>query len=316
MRAIQFDRFGGPEVLDLVERDDPAADGDRLLLDVTAAGVNFADIEQVSGEYAKPKALPHIPGSEVVGRTADGRRVAALTSGGGGYASRAAVHAHLAVDVPDGVDDGSALAVLVQGLTAWHMLASAARLAPAETVVVHAAAGGVGSLAVQLARGLGAGRVIAVASTQDKRRLAVELGADVAVSDEADDYPARIRAANDGLGADVILDANGGALQEIAAKALAPLGRLVSYGNASGEPRPLFNPDDLAENNAALIGFWIRPLLDLPGYLEEPLGRMFAMVGDQTLRPLVSSEYALDNARQAHQDMKDRRTTGKVWLRV
>jgi NADPH2:quinone reductase len=144
----------------------------------------------------------------------------------------------------------------------------------------------------------------------------VELGADVAVSDEADDYPARIRAANDGLGADVILDANGGALQEIAAKALAPLGRLVSYGNASGEPRPLFNPDDLAENNAALIGFWIRPLLDLPGYLEEPLGRMFAMVGDQTLRPLVSSEYALDNARQAHQDMKDRRTTGKVWLRV
>src|SRR5215467_10655525 len=109
MRAIQFDRFGGPEVLTLVERDDPIAD-DRVPLDVTAAGVNYADIEQASGGYARPKSLPHVPGSEVVGRTADGRRVAALTTGGGGYASRAAVEPQLLAEVPERVDDGSALA--------------------------------------------------------------------------------------------------------------------------------------------------------------------------------------------------------------
>lgn len=314
MRAIRFHELGGPEVLRLETVADPVPGPGRSLIDVTGAGVNYADLERVAGVYDTPKTLPHILGGEVVGRTADGRRVAALASGG--YATRAVAPAIHTAEVPDGVGDGQALAVLVQGLTAWHLLRGAARLVPGETVVVHAAAGGVGSLLVQLARHFGAGRVIAVASTAAKRDLALGLGADVAIDGDPHDYVERIRTATDGRGADLVLDANGGEILSRAAEALAQFGRVYSYGDAANQGRPHFDPELLAERNASVGGFWIKPVLHRPEFFAGPVAELFGLIGTGALRPLVGAAYPLAEAAAAHRDMRDRRTTGKVWLRV
>jgi NADPH2:quinone reductase len=234
---------------------------------------------------------------------------------GGGYAERALVPAAQAVDVPDEVGDGEALALLVQGLTAWHVLRNCARLREGESVAVNAAAGGVGSLAVQLAKHLGAGRVIAAASTIDKRDLALRLGADAAVDNAADGYAERIRAANGGRPVDVVLESTGGAAFTAAMDALAGFGRLVTYGNASREGRPLVDPATLAERNTAVVGFWLRPALALPGAYEGPLAQLLKLAATGRIHPLVGAEYPLAQARRAHEDLLARRTTGKVVLR-
>lgn len=316
MRAIRFHETGGPEVLSVDEVADPVPTGDQLLINVTASGVNYADIERIAGVYDPPKVLPHILGGEVVGHTDDGRRIAGLTRGGGGYATRAAVEAHHAVEVPDAIDDGQALAVLVQGLTAWHLLRSAARVTEGETVVVHAAAGGVGSLLVQLARHFGAGRVIAVASTPEKRELALKLGADVALDADPTTYVDRVRAATGGTGADVVLDANAGPILAAAVETLAPFGRVYSYGDAGNDGRGLFDPEKLAERNAAVGGFWIGPVLNRPEIFAGPVTDMFGLIASGALNPLVSARYPFDEVKRALTDMRERRTTGKVWLRI
>ena len=171
MRAIELQAFGGPEVMEVVDRPDPVPAANEVLIDVTAIGVNFADTHVTSNDYLAPQTLPLIPGGEVVGTLADGRRVLAAVSNGG-YAQRVAANAATVYDIPDGVSDEQALCLLVQGLTAWHTLATLGRLKPGETVVIHAAAGGVGTLAIQLAKMWG-GFVIAVASGEAKAELAL-----------------------------------------------------------------------------------------------------------------------------------------------
>ena len=194
MRAIQVKQFGGPEVLELVDLPAPTPQGSLQLLAVTAAGVNYADTHQAADDYLAPQTLPFVPGAEVVGVDADGRRVVALVPSGG-YAEQALAHPGTTFALPDEVDDTTALAFVLQGTTAWHLLRTSARMAPGETVVVHAGAGGVGCLAVQLARELGARRIIATASSPEKRDLARDLGADVALDPGAGhrrlDRPAR-----------------------------------------------------------------------------------------------------------------------------
>jgi len=315
VRAIECGRFGGPEVLNLVDAPEPVADGGQLLVEVCAAGVNFADTSRIAGTYRPVPELPFIPGTEVVGRTSDGRRVLAPIFAGGGFAERAAVRAADAVAVPDGVGDGEALALLVQGLTAWHVLTSSARMRPGDTVVVNAAAGGVGSLAVQLARHFGAGRIIATASTDARRDLALSLGADAAVSGDADGYAERILDANGGRPVDVVLDSIGGRVFGAGLDVLATFGRLVTFGNASREGRPLIDPGVLADRNTAVLGFWLRPALAVPGAYAEPLAEMFALIAAGALKPLADAAYPLEDARRAFQDLLARRTTGKITLR-
>jgi len=315
MRAIQVSRYGGPEVLVPTEVPAPVPAADQLLIEVGAAGVNYADTHRTDGSSPTITDLPFIPGSEVVGRTAGGRRVLAPTFGGGGYAELAVVAAAHAVDIPDRVGDGEALALLVQGLTAWHLLRNSARLSRGESVVVNAAAGGVGTLAVQLARYFGAGRVIAVASTEEKRKLAISLGADVAVDSDPDGYAARVVAANNDRPVDVVLESTGGATFNSALGALAGFGRLVTYGNAAREGRrPLLDPALLAEHNLTVAGFWLRPALKLPGGYREPLAELFDLVATGKLQPIIA-EYSLTKAREAHEDLLARRTTGKLVLR-
>ena len=172
MRAIQQEEFGGPEVLQLADVPRPAPQEGEVLVRVTRAGLNFADTHQRTNSYLARATLPLIPGAEVAGVREDtGERVVALC-GTGGYAEYATAPESLTFPIPDDLDDGTALAILLQGLTAWHLYRTSARIQPGETVVVHAAAGGVGSLAVQLGHPLGAGRVIATASTEEKRELA------------------------------------------------------------------------------------------------------------------------------------------------
>ena len=181
MRAIQITEFGGPEVLTVSDVPDPVAG--QVLITVDRAGINYADTHQVENSYLSKTELPLIPGGEVVGDTDDGRRVVALV-GSGGYAEKAVAQAPYAFDVPEGVSDGAALALVLQGTTA-HLLKTSTHLQPGESVLVHAGAGGVGSLAVQLAKQWGAGRVIATASTEEKRKQVLELGADAAIDGDA-----------------------------------------------------------------------------------------------------------------------------------
>jgi NADPH:quinone reductase len=314
MQAIHVTRFGGPEVLTVRELDAPVAGVGDLAVTVTAAGVNYADVSRVAGTYSPAVDLPFVPGTEVAGRTADGRRVVGLTFDGGGFAEQAAVPADAAVDLPDGVTDEQALALLVQGLTAWHLLRNSARLRGGESVVVNAAAGGVGSLAVQLAREFGAGRVIATASTSDKRRLALELGADVAVDSEPNGYAERVRQANDGQGVDIVLDANGGDAIAAGLDALAQFGRLVTYGDAGKQGRPPVDPSVLARRNLTVAGFWLRPALELPHGYREPLAELLNLTAKGALRPVTASRYPLAEASRAFADLVGRRTTGKVVL--
>ena len=233
VRAVQITRFGGPEVLELVELPDPVPEPGQSLFDVAAAGVNYADTHQTENSYLAPQQLPLVPGAEFVGTPAGGGpRVVGLLDGGG-YAQRVAAHPRLTWPVPDGVSDEQALAVVLQGATAWHLLRTSAHLAAGETVVVIAGAGGVGSLAVQLARRWGAGRVIATASSPVKRALAQELGADAGVDPAlAEDDPraltAALREANGGRPVDVVLEMTGGAVFDGSLAALAPFGRLVT----------------------------------------------------------------------------------------
>src|SRR4051794_3230863 len=198
MRAIQQTQFGGPEVLELVDLPVPEPGEREVLIRVSRAGMNFADTHQRSNDYLAAQQLPLVPGGEVAGvREDSGQRVVAL-SGTGGYAEYATAPEALTFPIPDGVDDGTALALLIQGLTAWHLYRTCGRVGPGESVVVVSGAGGVGSLAVQLGRPMQAARVIATASTQAKRDLCLELGADVAVDGDADGLKERLVEANGG----------------------------------------------------------------------------------------------------------------------
>ncbi|MGW9170947.1 quinone oxidoreductase family protein [Streptomyces decoyicus] len=319
MRAMQFERFGDPEVLAEAEVPDPVAGQGESLVEVEAAGVNFGDIKHMAGEhtdgpYAPKGPLPHIPGMEVVGRTTDGRRVLGYVQQGG-YAAKTVVADRDLVTMPPGVSAGAALALLVQGLTAWHVLRSVARVRPGESVVVHAAAGGTGSLAVQLAREFGAGRIIATASSDEKRAFALELGADAAIDGEAEGYKERVLDANQGRPVDIILDAIGGPVLDAAVDTLGYLGRLVTYGASSRKAASALAPERLAVESIGVAGFWLIPLIARNGLGGTALQELLDLTARGRLRPLVGAEYDLARARDAHEDLLGRRTKGKLVLR-
>jgi NADPH2:quinone reductase len=320
VRAIRIGEWGGPEVLELVE-DAPvpeAGDG-QVLIRVTRAGVNFADTHARENSYLARYELPMIPGAEVAGVVerdgggfTAGQRVVSLV-GTGGYAEYVAAPAATTLPIPEGVGDGVALALLLQGLTAWHLYRTSAKLAAGESVVVVAAAGGVGSLAVQLAKPMGAGRVIATASSEDKRALALELGADAAVDPGAEDLAAALMEANGGERVDVVLEMAGGRVFDEGMKALAPFGRMVTYGIASREPNQV-STGGLMRRSHAVVGFWLFHCLGRPAMFAEPLADLFARAARGELRVIEGEAYGLSEARRAHEDLQARRTSGKLVL--
>ena len=314
MRAIRITEFGGPEVMQLVDdQPEPTPGPGWSVLDVSAAGVNFADTHQVEDSYLAPSTLPLVPGAEAVGTLPDGRRVVALLAGGG-YAERAAVAPPMAFEVPDEVDDGQALALVLQGTTAWHLLRTSAHLAEGESVVVHAAAGGVGTLAIQLAKRWGAGTVVAVASSEDKRQLALDLGADTAVDAAETDLKGALREAAGGK-VDIVLEMVGGTTTDQSLAALAPFGRLVVFGMASREAPSLIDPRQLMGRSRGVIGFWLAHcMVDPARYLAAPMRELLALTAAGDLQPVVGGTYGLSDAVQAHVDLRARRTVGKLVL--
>ena len=282
--------FGGPEVL-APGRPAPAPSpaADEVLIRVSKAGLNFADTHQRTNSYLAPAQLPMVPGAEVAGVREDtGERVVALC-GTGGYAEYATAPQALTFAIPDGVDDTAALALTLQGLTAWHLFRTSAKLAAGESVVVHSAAGGVGSLAVQLARPLGAGRVIATASSQPKRELALELGADVAIDTAPEGLAERIEQANGDSKVDVVLEMAGGAVFEQSLAALAPFGRMVTYGIASREQNEV-RTGSLMRRSQAVVGFWLNHCLGRPEMVDAALADLFARVQHGELRAIAGAD--------------------------
>jgi NADPH2:quinone reductase len=313
VRAIQIKEFGGPEVLELADLPVPTPGEDEVLIKVSRAGLNYADTHQRTNSYLAPAELPLVPGTEVAGVREDtGERVVALC-GNGGYAEYATAPAALTFPIPDGVDDGTALALLLQGLTAYHLLRTSAKVASGESVVIHAAAGGVGSLAVQLAGPMGAGRVIATASTEDKRDLALELGADAAIDSGPEGMKERLEEANGGAKVDVVLEMAGGEVFEQSLAALAPFGRLVAYGIASQDQNEV-RTGELMRRSRGVVGFWLVHCMGRPEMVDEALADLFARVACEQLRAVVGETYPLGQAARAHTDMQERRTSGKVLL--
>jgi len=315
VRAIRITEFGGPEVLTLVDdQPEPEAGPGTQVLTISRAGINYADTHQVENSYLAPAELPMVPGAEAVGNTEDGRRVVALL-GGGGYAQKAVAADAFSFEVPDAVDDGQALALVLQGLTAWHLLRTSAKLIEGESVVVHAAAGGVGTLAVQLAKAYGAGRVIAVASSDEKRQLALDLGADVAVDAGVDDLKTALQDANDGRKVDVVLEMVGGRTTDQSLAALAPFGRLAFFGMASRTAPSKVDLGELMSRSRGVIGFWLAHCMADPArYLAQPMQELLDLTAAGTLRPVVGRTYGMSEVAQAHTDLRERRSVGKLLL--
>jgi NADPH2:quinone reductase len=313
VRAVRLTSYGGLDGLELADMPEPVPRHGQVLVDVARAGVNYADIGRRRGTF-DVVSLPRVLGAEVAGRRRDtGERVAALTLDGGGYAEVAAVDEALAFPIPDDVGDDEAVALLVQGLTAYHVVRSAGRLAEGESIVVHAAAGGVGSIAVQLARRWGAGRIIGAASTPEKQRLAEQHGAHVTIHDDPEFLRKRIVDANHHRKVDVVLETIGGEVFRESLHALAPFGRIVVFGAASGDHRDV-PPDELEQLNVSLAGFWLRPLTATPERLAAPLAELFGYVRDGALRPHIGRVYGLEEVRQAHAALEERRSVGKLLL--
>jgi len=311
MKAIQITAFGGPDSMHLVDLADPIPGPGQELIEITSIGINYADTHQTENSYLAPQKLPLVPGLEVVGM-ANGRRVLAPVEGGG-YAQKAVAHSAAMIEIPVGVSDEQALCMLVQGSTAWHILKTVGHLVPGESVVIHAAAGGVGTIAIQLAKMWGA-KVIAVASSESKRDLAKSLGADVVIDADQDKLLAAILEANNGKHVDLVLEMVGGKTFDASLEALAPFGRLVTFGMASRTaPTPL-HPGVLIGGTKTISGFWLAHCFGKKELLHDVVVDLFSLVIEGKLKPVIGATYGLSQATQAHQAMLARDTTGKITL--
>jgi NADPH:quinone reductase len=312
MKAIQISEFGGPEVMKLVELADPTPGPGEVLLDVTAIGINYADTHQTENSYLSQQTLPLIPGLEVVG-TFEGQRYLASASSGG-YAEKATAHKALLAPIPDSVSDEQAVCMLVQGTTAWHILKTMGHLSPGESVVIHAAAGGVGTLAIQLAKMWGA-RVIAVTSSPEKAALTKSLGADEVVDAGVADLGKALRTANGGKGVDIVLEMVGGNTFDESMKSLGDFGRMITYGMASRTAPTPIHPGALMHGSKTVSGFWLANCFGSKELLADVIAELFKLVAEGKLKPVIGGTYPLSEAATAHRAMLARETTGKIVLK-
>lgn len=326
MKAIQFTTYGGPEVLKMVELDKPNPEANEVIIKIEAIGVNYADTARREGQYVVPTPLPFVPGAEVAGIVDEvgsdvstvkaGDRVVTLLGSkkATGYAEYSIADERGLMPIPDGVSFEQAVALPLQGLSAYHILKTMGQLEEGDTVLVHAAAGGVGTIAVQLAKLMGAGKVIATASSKEKLELARELGADVLVNYTEDNWYEQVLEATNGRGVNVALEMAGGRVFIDTLKCLATFGRLVVYGVASGEQSP-FNPSSLMARNQSVIGFFLPQIMRKPRLLQSSMKELLDYVGSGQLKLQIGGTYALDEAAKVHQLMQGRQTTGKLILK-
>ena len=320
MKAIQVSKTGRPEALELVDLPIPHATGNGAVVKVAASGVNFIDVDLREGRYKAP--LPFVAGQEGSGTvTAIGADVKTVKVGDrvawsgvlGSYAEYVAAPAEALVPIPPGVQDRDAAASMLQGMTAHYLSHDAFVLKPGDTALVHAAAGGVGLLLVQMAHNIGA-RIIGTVSTEDKGKLALEAGADDVILYTRTDFEAETRRLTAGRGVDVVYDGVGAATFEKSMNVLRPRGMLVLYGASSG-PVPPVDPITLSQKGSIYMAR--TTLAHFTATREELLARsgaVFAMIAAGKLKERIGRVYKLEEAQQAHRDLEGRKTTGKLLL--
>jgi len=322
MKAIRVEEFGEPEVLQHVDAERPSPGEGEVLIEVKSAGVNYADTMRRRDQYVESQDLPFTPGSEIAGTVAEvgdgvedmsvSDRVVTLL-GTGGYAEYVVAPARNLIPIPDELDFDEAAAIPLQGLTAYHVLATSGQLKEGESVLVHAAAGGVGYLAVQMARLMGASPVIATASTQEKLDLAQNLGADVLINYTEEDWPEKVREATEDKGADVILEMVGGDFPQKNLKCLNAFGRMVVFGAASGDRGNLV-PSELMKKNHVVAGFYLPNIMSRPKLFAPSLEKILGWISSGDLKLTIGARYPLEQAQEAHDALEGRKTTGKIVL--
>lgn len=320
MRAIQVLKTGGPEALTLVDIPKPTPKPNEAVVKIAAVGVNFIDVYFREGRYPSP--LPFVDGQEAAGTVVEtGAEVKSLKAGDrvaytgvmGSYAEFAAAPADRLVKVPDGITDQQAAAIMLQGMTAHYLVYSTYPLKKGETTLIHAAAGGVGLLLVQMSKNIGA-RVIATAGSAEKAKLAREAGADEVILYNDQDFEEETRRIMGGKGVDVIYDGVGKSTFEKGLNLLRPRGYMVLFGGASG-PVPAFDPIKLSQKGSL---FLTRPSLlhyiASRAELEQRASDLFQTIAAGKLKLRIEHIYKLEEAQQAHRDLEGRKTTGKLLL--
>src|SRR6266571_2479908 len=323
MKAIRIHETGGPEVMQLEEVEVPTPQEGEVLVKVEAAGVNYADLAQRQGAYLTRTRTPMTLGAEFAGTVAalgpgvstlaEGTRVVAF--GVGGCAEYAVARANMAIPIPPNLDFVHAAALPVQGITAYQLLRESARIQPGESVLVHAAAGGVGTLAVQLAKLMGAGTVIGTASNTSKLDLVRRLGADIGINYTEANWVEQVKSATGGSGVDVILEMVGGQVAEQSLQCLAPFGRMVVYGAASGQVVQ-FSGLQLMYKNQAIIGYWLTAQMSRFDRIAVAVMELMQYIVNGKLEIIVGQTFPLAEAAEAHRAIAERKTTGKVVLLV
>lgn len=322
MKAIQFKEYGESDTLQIIEMDKQKPLEKEILIRVEAIGINFADILRRRGAYLQPTPLPFIPGYEVAGVVEEvgssssyqqGDRVVVLLLDGGAYSEYVTVREEFVTPIPDEITFEEAAATPLQGLTVYFMLKEMARIRDGETVLVHAAAGGVGTIAVQLAKLLGAGKVIATASTLEKLELARGLGADVLINYTEENWEDSVRDATDGKGADIILEMVGHDIFYQSLKCLAPFGRIIVFGRASRK-ETLFDPRKLMNRNQTVSGFFLGDWKDYQAN-SKAIRLLFDYIKAEQLKISIGGVYPLHEVGKVHDLIENRKTHGKIILK-
>ncbi len=328
MHAIQYEAFGGPEVLKYVDLPRPIPGEGEVLVEAAAIGVNFPDIRERLGVYNRAETrvggvtLPQIGGLQVVGRVVEigpnaapslkGRKVMALMKKGA-YAQLVVAKTSMLVVLEDGDDDAAMASLPCQGATAYLCLQASTTLRPGESLLVHGAAGGVGSLAVQIAKALGAGSVIGSASTEERRAFVRNLGADHAIAYDRSDWTQQVLDLTEGRGVDVVLESIGGEVFEQNFDALATFGRCVIFGSTQGPGAPVA-PRRLMTKSQALIGFYLPVFYQRPDLIRQALSFLADGVRTGAIKANVAKVLPLSQTAEAHRLLEAREAQGVIVL--
>jgi NADPH2:quinone reductase len=329
MKAVRFAEFGGAEVLKTAEVERPRAQGDEVLIQTIAAAISYVDVRTRQGAYNRAETrvggvkLPSIPGLQGVGRVVEvgpkadqslmGRKVVAAVKEGA-YAEYFVASSALCAVAPDDADDAVLAAIPMQGLTAYFMLTASTALKKGESILVHAAGSGVGSLAVQIAKIIGAGKIIATAATQQKRDYARRVGADVTVDYDSDGWTRKVMEATEGRGVDVLLESIGGDVFEQNFECLATFGRYIIFGSTRGVAKPV-EARRLMTKSQSLTGIYMPVFHSRPDLMKQGLRFLVDNVAKGALHLQIAEQLSLSDAAKAHQMLEDRKVIGAIVLR-
>lgn len=329
MKAIYFEKFGTRDVLQFGDRPEPTPQSNEMLIEVERSSVNFVDIRERQGTYNRPEThvggieLPHVSGLQAVGKVIAtgsesdevwiGKKVVAYTPNGGGYAEKVVADPRFCVEIPESANADLFAALPNQGLTAYLLLTASTQIQSGESVLVQGASGGVGSLAIQIAKILGAGKVLGTASTNEKLEFIRSLGADDAVDYTHDDWPKRVLESTGGLGVDVLLESIGGDIFEQNFECLAPFGRYIIFGSTRGPGQP-FAPRRLMQKSQTMTGLYLPVFLAKPELIHAGMEFLVNATLEEKLRPSIARVLPLSQTAEAHRLLEDREVQGTILL--